>query len=294
MTLAQRAQMLRGQGYEQETKQDNGEKVEDKKNKNEAEKGLQNRGHVLPIGPTDIQVERVGKNISWFDKIILALVGALQNIAFLFSTIADFALACFFYYSLGFDDLSKIVLTVFGGVQTGGKLWGWSTRKIPLAVLCAVLSVLATLTVFLSVIDMQSESTKIQKSKIVLSIEADIDGKNAEQKILQDRLNLIPKDYTTAANGIIKTMAENDAALRDLRKQLAAESNKKADALKLDAWRIFRQLVDFNYKDPAHFYALAIILLIAVLLEVLIFYTTPRKSLFENGVQDSPSRNNPK
>ena len=290
MTLLQRAEMLRGNN-EQGTKQDNGEKIAERKGGQEFPIAIKNRrneetgnremdaGRFNPISGVENIVQEIFPN--WFDRLILYFVTALKNIAFLFSALADLSLACFFYYSLGYDTASRIVLSVFGFVQTGGKLWAWSTsaifsRKI-LAAWCAALSILATVSVFLAVIETQSQGVNTGKSYTIVSIENDIGGKQAENKILAERLKNTPIDYISASKQIAADIRANNEIISNLTAKLEQENISKPLDLRLDAWKIFSQFTNFKWQDMSHIYALCIVLMIAGLLEILIYATTPRR-----------------
>jgi hypothetical protein len=218
------------------------------------------------------------------DRALLKFNSSIKGLVFLFASVADMALAAFFYWSLGFDPVSKVVLAVWGLVQTSGKVWAWSERRNGTAVWAAILSVVATVSIFLAVVDTQNTATiahnTTQKSAIVASLENQIDAKNTENGTLAVRLANTPPDYVGASKTITNTIKANDEALSALRSELSKalndENTVKPKEFELSAWKIFSQLTNFAWNDTSHIFALILILGIAVFFELLIYATTPR------------------
>lgn len=214
-----------------------------------------------------------------FSKAVIKFTHGLQYFAFLFASLADMALACFFYWSLGYDLASKSVLAVWGVVQTGGKLFAWTNKRTIIALWACALSVVATVSVFLAVIDTQSASTAVTKTDNVVMVESQLAAKMEEQRTLNERLKNTPSDFLKAQRDISAKMAENDNVLDKLRAELKDAQKIVKPDFELDAWKIFSQLTSFKWSDPSHIFALVLILALAVFFEMLIYVTIPKESI---------------
>ena len=227
-----------------------------------------------------VKAAGVKEPVKWsFDKAVIRFTHQLQYFAFLFASIADMALAVFFYWSLGFDLASRVVLGIWGIVQTGGKLFAWANKKTIIALWAAFLSVVATVSIFLAVIDTQSASAAVSKTDTVLMIESQIADKSSENKTLDKRLAETPSDYLKAQRDISAMIAENDKTISALRTELVTAQKVVKRDFELDAWKIFSQLTSFKWNDPSHIFALVIILTLAVFFEMLIYVTIPKEEL---------------
>jgi len=256
----------------------------------------EDEGKVLPTAPDSGRPEVAGirqydipdkpdENHGLIDRLVTKFIGAIKSFVFLSASFGDLSLTVFFYWSLGYDLPSKLVWGLWAVTQTLGKLYLWHVGYKKSAVWAAVLSVIATVSIFLAVIDTQSvrsiATNSHQESAVILSLESQITAKGVENKTLTERLANTPPDYVGASRTITNTIKANDEALRGLReelnKELQAEKTIVEPQFELSAWVVFGQLTNFKWGDPSHIFALVLILGIAIFFEVLIYATTPRK-----------------
>jgi hypothetical protein len=219
------------------------------------------------------------------DSIVIRLIGAIKSFVFLSASLGDLAITTFFYWSLGYDVASKIIWGLWAVTQTLGKLYLWHMGYKKSATWAAVLSVIATVSIFLAVIDVQSVSVAANnntgKSAVITSLENQLAAKTAENHTLNERLKNTPPDYIGAARALTAAITSNDLALKDIISELniALKRNKEIQPkqLELSAWQIFSQFTNFKWSDKSHIFAFILILGIACFFEMLIYATTPRK-----------------
>lgn len=232
-------------------------------------------------GPAVAIIEQNGL----IDSIVIRFIGAIKSFVFLSASLGDLALTAFFYWSLGYDVPSKIIWGLWAITQTLGKLYLWHIGYQKSATWAAVLSVIATVSIFLAVIDVQSvnvaANNSTEKSAIITSLENQIAAKTAENKTLNERLSNTPPDYIGAARALTAAITSNDLALKGIISELniALKRNKEIQPkqFELSAWQIFSQLTNFKWHDQSHIFAFVLILGIACFFEMLIYATTPRK-----------------
>jgi len=230
--------------------------------------------------PESIKSYTKSKGIGFFDKVVVRFISGIKSFVFLSASFGDLALTAFFYWSLGYDLPSKLIWGLWALTQTFGKLYLWHMGYKKGAVLAAVLSVIATVSIFLAVVDTQAIVAVANNTKVKSQTEITIDSKIELDHTLQERLKNTPTDYLRGANDINAAIRENNQELAQLRKQLNIESKEqetKKNQFELSAWIVFSQLTNFKWGDPSHIFALVLILCIAIFFEVLIYATTPRK-----------------
>lgn len=244
------------------------------------------------------------------EKLVSRFISHISGFAFLVAAVADLGLNGLFYFSLGFDTLTKIVLILWAFVIVGAKVYGWASNVRFMAVSCAILSVVASVSIFLAVLDTQQANTAeaTQTAVSVAKSNGSLDRQIAEaEKDIADkksRRDATPQDQTTVYMRLDKAVTDANALLTSLRAEKSDNMNKKPDDavktkpgdpvhLNLDAWSIFRQLVGVDWKDAARVFALFFILGLATVLEIIIAYTTPRTSEIKIETPPTPEQVTP-
>jgi hypothetical protein len=255
-------------------------------------KTVQANGKSKPVNskakrPGNNQVFKANKNqgyVGLFEKLVLKFSHSLSYFSFLIASLADLFLSVFFYYSLGYDGISKISLSLWGVVTIGSKLYAWSYRKYILGLWCAILSVFASVSIFLAVIQTQSE--QVNQSNSVVTVSSQIDGRisslEADRKALVTRRDSLPSDYTSAVQKLNIDIAKVDEQinkLMDSKLSPASIAQNEQVEIKLSAWKIFEQFTTIKWDKPAHVVAFLFIILLAGLLDFVIFVVTPRQVL---------------
>lgn len=264
--------------------------------------------------------KRRGSPLPTVEGLVLRFTGTLQYIAFLFGAIADLGMAVFFFAALGPELVSQVVFGVYGAVQTGGKLWGWTNCRInraalSVAIFAAVMSVFAVTSITRAEFQLQAINTASENARITQTASA-----QTPEQITQARITDKQADITKAAanrdaaqpaphadgapieDREWRMYNQHEASRKGYEKELASlqgqlgkdqEAAKTAQAeaalasakpvvrdytLRLDANRIFAQWTSLG-ATPAECIGSVFSLLFAVLLELLIFATIPRKQL---------------
>jgi len=217
-----------------------------------------------------------------FERLVLKFAHVLQYFAFLITSLADLFLAMFFYWSLGYDNASKVILATWGIVQTGSKIWAWSYNRKVIAVWCACLSVIASVSIFLAVIELQASNTVLNNSTATVTNQIDvrIATLEADRAAQVKRRDSLPVDYSTAIKAANLDISKIDEQLNKLidKKESSSGSIEKVNTVEisLSAWSIFKQLTDIKWNDAARMFALVFILALSILLEMVIYATVPR------------------
>ncbi len=227
------------------------------------------------------------------DKFINRFINHISGFAFLIAAIADLGLNGLFYFSLGFDMLTKIVLILWAFVIVGAKIYGWANKIHFMAISCAVLSVVASVSIFLAVLDTQQantqEAAKTSLSAVIANTSLDRQIAKAENDLSDKttRRDATPQDQTTIYLRLDKSVSDANSLLSSLRAEKVREhsiaESKPTETIhsdpvhiNLDAWSIFKQLVGVDWSNAARVFALFFIIALATVLEIIVAYTTPR------------------
>lgn len=229
------------------------------------------------------------------EKFITRFMSAISGFAFLFCSLADLGMNILFYFFLGYDFATKLVLPFFGAVIVGAVIYGWATNKKTLAIFGAALSAFAFVSIMLADIEIQDQiATKrneiaqvkaAEKSPIDQQIEEAIDN---VQKA-KTRRDATPPDQVTNWLRYDNALKEANKALSELRDQKTREDRERAlkpaqnessqeFKLELTAWSIFKQFATFKWSDLGHITALVFISALSIFIQIIIAYTVPRKT----------------
>lgn len=234
-------------------------------------------------GAGDKTVSNAGvEQLTGFKALVLMFVDQLQSLALVVGSVADLGLNILFYISIGYDLPSKICLAGWGVVTVGAKLWGWSTNRRVLAVWCAVISCFASVAIFMAVLEAQDTASKMvnQTTSIEQRIDGQIEAKENDLKAMRTRRDSLPEDWTTTYNQLTKSLQDGEKELARLmaEKEKPRHQDNQSIEFKMSAWSIFEQMVGlFEKPEPKKVLAFGLALLVAILMELVIAYTTPRK-----------------
>jgi len=240
------------------------------------------------------------------EHIVIKFASSLQYFGFIVATIVDVGMAWFFLYSLGSGDLAKIMLGSMGLVLTAGKTWGWAYSKIdrkavPVAIFAVALSIFGNTAILRAEFELQAKSAiainseQSAKQSPLDVLQGQITEKQAELKKKTATRDAI--DTSIEANlpmyntwdGKVKQANKELKDLTDQLSKLPKESVKgeivvRVKEIELDAWSVFRQWTEMGdnaSRALAYFFAF----FFACLPELIIFATTPRKTLVKRMVK---------
>jgi hypothetical protein len=258
-----------------------------------------------------VKAARVREPKKWrfpsMEELVIRFASKLQYFGFIVATIVDVGMAWFFLYSLGSGDLAKIMLGSMGLVLTAAKTWGWAyanidKKALPVAIFAVALSIFGNTAILRAEFELQAKSAistnteQTSKQSPLDVINGQITDKQAELKkktTARDTIDLTVETNLPMYNTLDGKVKQANKELKELTDRMAevqktpviAEKEVVKSEIVLDAWSVFRQWTELDFSDKPRTLAYFFALLFACLPELVIFATTPRKTLVKRRVK---------